>query len=640
MNIMLFSCTTTPYFLEESLTLAGTNRPELERVLAHYRSNSADSLKYHAAVFLISNMAAHYSYAGEGLSNYYDAMDSVARLFGDKSEEEAMNAIKSLETNLLEANFFENTRLISDVETIEADYLIDNIDRAFELWQNSVWLSFLNFDNFCELLLPYKVCETQTLDNWRQYFSDARFYDLSNLHYTSQSTLRACEKVNAALTAQLPKLAIQTSLPPVRRMNSLLSSLKQRDCEDDTYLEASVLRAKGIPVAIDFTPQWTWSRKGHQWCVVPDNTGKHYAFGAFSHSVTMSINGLMSKVYRQTYALNRELVVLKQSGETIPPLFLNNLCLKDVTEEYQNTTDVAVQIEKCNNKYAYLCTFDDRMWWNPIAFGKIKGKKAHFEKMGRNIVYLPMAFGNDDLQPLSPPFLLTYQGFVKFIVPDLSKKQTLTLYRKHPPHWSLDVIVGEKIYGSKFQAANRPDFSDAETIHVIDKFGTESDEIVVGTKRKFRYWRHLFLPGSYGGLSEVYYFCNGENISKKGKVIGTRGETDIQQPENLYDNDPLTCFEAPEISGGWSGLDFGEPVAIELILYAPRADGNCVTYGDEYELSFWDKNKWNSLGKKTANNIYISFENCPAGALFLLNDCTRGIQNRVFTYENGKQIWW
>ena len=42
--------------LEYSLKLAGSNRPELEKVLAHFSASPADSLKYKAAVFLLSNM--------------------------------------------------------------------------------------------------------------------------------------------------------------------------------------------------------------------------------------------------------------------------------------------------------------------------------------------------------------------------------------------------------------------------------------------------------------------------------------------------------------------------------------------------------------------------------------------------------
>jgi hypothetical protein len=56
-SALLISCNRSS-LLEQSL--AGDNRAELEKVLAHYAQNPADSLKYRAAVFLIGNMAGYY----------------------------------------------------------------------------------------------------------------------------------------------------------------------------------------------------------------------------------------------------------------------------------------------------------------------------------------------------------------------------------------------------------------------------------------------------------------------------------------------------------------------------------------------------------------------------------------------------
>ncbi|MDR1372932.1 MAG: hypothetical protein LBJ17_07460 [Dysgonamonadaceae bacterium] len=57
----------TPDYLQESFIIAGSNRAELQKVLDQYLKTPADSLKYRATVFLISNMAGHYSYAGSVL---------------------------------------------------------------------------------------------------------------------------------------------------------------------------------------------------------------------------------------------------------------------------------------------------------------------------------------------------------------------------------------------------------------------------------------------------------------------------------------------------------------------------------------------------------------------------------------------
>ena len=45
--------------VEKALRHAGDNRPELEKVLEHYRQDPADSLKYRAAEYLIRYMPYH-----------------------------------------------------------------------------------------------------------------------------------------------------------------------------------------------------------------------------------------------------------------------------------------------------------------------------------------------------------------------------------------------------------------------------------------------------------------------------------------------------------------------------------------------------------------------------------------------------
>ena len=57
-------------FLETALQQAGENRVELEKVLSHYKTDPADSLKYKAACFLIENMPYYTYYKGKQLDRY------------------------------------------------------------------------------------------------------------------------------------------------------------------------------------------------------------------------------------------------------------------------------------------------------------------------------------------------------------------------------------------------------------------------------------------------------------------------------------------------------------------------------------------------------------------------------------------
>jgi hypothetical protein len=62
--------------------------------------------------------------------------------------------------------------------------------------------------------------------------------------------------------------------------------------------------------------------------------------------------------------------------------------------------------------------------------------------------------------------------------------------------------------------------------------------------------------------------------------------------------------------------------------------------GDQYELCYWSKNKWVSLGKKIAVVASLDFEKIPSGGLYVLHNLSRGKEERVFTWEEEKQVFW
>lgn len=74
-SLLCIACTTSP--LEKALEESGVNRPQLEKVLAHYSVSAGDSLKYRAACFLIENMPGHGWYEGEALTRYRHWVDST-----------------------------------------------------------------------------------------------------------------------------------------------------------------------------------------------------------------------------------------------------------------------------------------------------------------------------------------------------------------------------------------------------------------------------------------------------------------------------------------------------------------------------------------------------------------------------------
>lgn len=93
--VLLFSCQSSEEKqLEKVLTLSGNNRPELEKVLEHYKENEADSLKLRAAKFLIMNMPGHQSYIGKDIEEYYVEAEKI--IFSDRKIDEQVNELNNL----------------------------------------------------------------------------------------------------------------------------------------------------------------------------------------------------------------------------------------------------------------------------------------------------------------------------------------------------------------------------------------------------------------------------------------------------------------------------------------------------------------------------------------------------------------
>ncbi len=114
-------------------------------------------------------------------------------------------------------------------------------------------------------------------------------------------------------------------------------------CDDYVNMATSIFRSHGIPVYEEFTPQWAGRSLGHAWNTVVSSDGKKVSFAG----ITEQIDGLhkseerMAKVYRRTYAINRELQMMNQSGEYVPHLF-QDIFMKDVTREHISCHDVVL----------------------------------------------------------------------------------------------------------------------------------------------------------------------------------------------------------------------------------------------------------------------------------------------------------
>ena len=111
---------------------------------------------------------------------------------------------------------------------------------------------------------------------------------------------------------------------------------------------------------------------------------------------------------------------------------------------------------------------------------------------------------------------------------------------------------------------------------------------------------------------------------------------------NAMDGNLETWFQKRVETEGWVGLDLGKgnERIITRIRFCPRSDTNFILVGDTYELFYWDNERWNSAGRQVAATGMLSFTGVPGSTLYWLRNLTRGKEERIFTYEDGKQVWW
>lgn len=158
-------CTSYPDSLKTNFQLAGKNQRELKKVIRHYSVHRADSLKRKATIFLIENMDAHVLYVSKSWDDFHVELDAFYRK--ENRSFELINGFKALYAKY--ANGLYDITYVSDLQTVSAQFLIANIDQTFQAWK-SPYSHDLNFADFCEYILPYRVA-TEPLSDWRTKFN-------------------------------------------------------------------------------------------------------------------------------------------------------------------------------------------------------------------------------------------------------------------------------------------------------------------------------------------------------------------------------------------------------------------------------------------------------------------------------------
>ncbi|WP_146212774.1 hypothetical protein [Dysgonomonas alginatilytica] len=640
--LMLFisGCKEYPQEVSNALELAGDNRAELEIVLNHYKNK--DRKKYEAACFLISNMqyhsskntiildSAYYSFffQTDSLYNtiYQNYKISDIRSFKPKGYDD-LRKLKRHEFSTIPLPKIEKNTL-TDLQRVKSEFLLDNIDQAFEVWENNPLLKDMQFDDFKEFILPYRTTNEELLltrSDLKKMWIDRLAPDgFSNSTFPIERYkvyINKCRWLND-YTKPEKHIAIFDLFLPKFNM----------DCHNMTNWTCNSLRACGIPVVYEYTPQWKDRNRRHFWCTSPDSKGILQPYTAPENNLREDWESdikYAGKVYRKTFAANQKTpYFLAEESEYIPDEFSSPLLL-DQTFRYHQTITLRLPFnENTNNKLAYLCMFNgDEL--NPVGWGIInkKTKEVTFEQVPLNTIFVPVYYDDETILNFGEPFMVHLSGItasipmpltvnspkyifdfrvtdgvlkqlnnkadllkgVQFVSihPNKELLEEMTLLRKYPEKRKLKELQ-QKLVGAFFSGSN-DEKKNFDTLFVLQTAPLPYlQEIKLNNNKTYRYYSfstadksrvniaHMEFLGTYSKYNNctkptplpITSFQSIPEKETKSDLLYRINGIPIHarsKPENAFDGDFETFAGSSQIS-----MDFGKPVVITHVRFIPR----------------------------------------------------------------------
>ena len=414
----------TPDNVQEVLDLAGENSTQLKQIIAHYKEEG-NVIKEEAAYFLIGNMKQQ-GYAqfklvdSTGQKVDFDVLD-----YSDYND--LLDGWDAIEDQKGSIHFVLDT-LIKDYDAIQADYLIENIDLAYQQWNENPWAKHLDFDQFCEYILPYRS-SNEPIEKWRSYFIDELSWVKDSIKDPDDPVEAACW-VNDYIKSWF-RFDPRFYEHPTDLGLAEIMDKKMGRCEDMTNIAIYAMRALAIPVMSDFTPYWANTGNNHAWNAILDKNESTIIFmGGEANPGEYKLGHVMAKAYRKTFSVQKESLAEKLGpGEKAPP-YLNKNSIRDVTPEYGPTSRNKIELEQNlpdSTNFAYICLFNSGEW-QAIDHTRPYGQKAVFSKMGRGIAYLPAFYTDEAIIPAGDAFILSDSGKIQPLVPDGKKRMDLKLF--------------------------------------------------------------------------------------------------------------------------------------------------------------------------------------------------------------------
>lgn len=659
--IFLFtSCGHFPKEIDYALQEAGNNRENLIAVLEHYKGK--DPQKYAAACFLIANMPYHKSDISLNISTYsyyFNKTDSICQVNPDISTNDSMRQILATEYATLPPP--EKVIGREDIKSLTPSFLIHNIDAAFEEWYNSPLLKNLNFDEFKELILPYRSI-SEALVNDKMELRKMMYHQLSKNGMDNIRKPIELYKEYVRLQRNLNK-HVNTNIH-IGTYDLFIPAFKM-DCHNLAAITCNIFRACGIPVAYEFTPQWTDKDTRHYWCSSPDSTSTFQPYtppyNNLGEDWELSLK-YASKVYRMTFGVQKDTpYFLKTKEEKIPDLF-KQATIMDVTPNYHTCTDLSIPAPPIKgNKLAYLSLFNTQ-GLNPVGWGYIDSIKqvVHYKNVPINILFFPTFMDiNGKSVPFDRPFMMRQDSITKKFYKETincnsQERISIHLLRKYPPKPYLSSYQ-KKVKGAFLLASNKID-GPYDTLYTLpNPPAPHWQEFRIENNKEYRYYKLETKNKSSINIAE-YEFLAEKNDKHTYKHPSSLPIFDSLQCHILANTSLMKAEGTPIRSGplylqacdgnldsyiesSWFGMEFTPPICIKALQLYPRNARNGIEPNNNYQLLYYDKDRWVEHKTVRSKYNYLDFDSVPSGTIYWLRNLDQGKEELPFFYRKNKQIF-
>ena len=406
----------TPAAVSQNLKKASANSIQLEMAVKHFKK-AGNPMKLQALYYLIEHMDDQIS------ANYFWTNKLGKKIpFNElayKDEAAAQTALDKLKKSNPDMRAV--SYVSSDLETMKASELIDNIDKAFEAWQRSPYKA-ISFEDFCAHILPYRV-SVEPFQPWRSFYQQK--------YKWVADTLKSRGLLSTLLILKADQRSIFEStwgkerrMDPLPRLGAMqLLFRKKGMCEDGVAFSMLSLRSQGIPCAQNIVPYWATSTGGHFFTTVYDTKTKPITYDQFNDRTPLKGQLVREpgKVLRLTFASQGGTLASLEKKDAIPDGVLRMKNYVDVTSEFWPVADISGKVYSRDSdaRIVYSSVFNG-MNWRPIWWSKVVNGAYKFTKMAKGAVYLPSIYEKGRMRGAGPPVAMGYNN-TKQLVANKSK---------------------------------------------------------------------------------------------------------------------------------------------------------------------------------------------------------------------------